>query len=180
VHAPSIHSSGIGFSLRRAVREDFAGLLRLIVALADFEKLTPPDAEASRRLVEDGFGERPRFESWLAFVDGESQPVGYALCFETYSSFLARPVLFLEDIFVLPGYRGRGIGTALLNLCINLAAQRGCGRMEWVCLDWNTKAQCVYEKLGARRLAEWFPYRLDRATIVRLSTRPGEVNSTND
>jgi GNAT superfamily N-acetyltransferase len=141
----------------------------LIVALAEFEKLTPPDAEARKRLVEDGFGERPRFESWLGLVVGEPQPVAYAMFFETYSSFLARPTFFLEDIFVLPEYRGLGIGSALLNRCIQLAAERGCGRMEWVCLDWNTKAQCVYEKLGARRLSEWLPYRLDRAGIERLS-----------
>jgi GNAT superfamily N-acetyltransferase len=163
------HLPRTGFSLRRAERADAPGLLRLIVALAEFEKLTPPDAEARKRLVEDGFGERPRFESWLGLVVGEPQPVAYAMFFETYSSFLARPTFFLEDIFVLPEYRGLGIGSALLNRCIQLAAERGCGRMEWVCLDWNTKAQCVYEKLGARRLSEWLPYRLDRAGIERLS-----------
>jgi GNAT superfamily N-acetyltransferase len=157
------------FSVRRAEQVDAPGLLRLIVALAEFENLTPPDADAMQRLTEDGFGERPRFESWLAFVDGEAEPVAYAMFFETYSSFLARPTLFLEDIFVLPEYRGLGIGSALLNRCIKLAAERGCGRMEWICLDWNTKAQCVYEKLGARRLSEWLPYRLDRAGIERIA-----------
>lgn len=169
MNAPSIHSTSAKFFLRRAERADAAGLLHLIVALAEFEKLTPPDAEARQRLVHDGFGEHPRFESWLAFLEGEVQPVGYAMFFETYSSFLARPTLFLEDIFVLPAYRGLGIGSALLDRCIKLAAERRCGRMEWLCLDWNTKAQCVYEKLGARRLTEWFPYRLDRAGIENMA-----------
>jgi GNAT superfamily N-acetyltransferase len=168
-HAHTAQKETRAFVIRRAERGDAAGLVRLIIALAGFEKLTPPDAAAQQRLIEDGFGERPRFEAWLAFADGEAQPVGYAIFFETYSSFLARPTLYLEDIFVLPEHRGRGIGSALLRHCIRLAHERGCGRMEWACLDWNTRAQCVYEKLGARRLSEWFYYRLDRADIERLA-----------
>jgi GNAT superfamily N-acetyltransferase len=155
--------------IRRATRADAPGLLRLITALAEFEKLPPPDAAAQQRLIADGFGERPRFESWLAFEDGRPDPVGYAILFETYSSFLARPTLYLEDLFVLPEHRGKGIGSALLQQCIHLAHERGCGRMEWVCLDWNTRAQGVYEKLGARRLAEWLSYRLDRSGIELLA-----------
>jgi GNAT superfamily N-acetyltransferase len=131
--------------------------------------LTPPDAAAQQRLIADGFGERARFETWLAFTDASPEPVGYALIFETYSSFLARPSLYLEDIFVLPEYRGHGIGSALLRHCIGLAKERGCGRVEWTCLDWNTKAQCVYEKLGAERLSQWFLYRLDRDRIQQLA-----------
>lgn len=168
----SAQTKRISFAIRRAERADAAGLLKLIVALAEFEKLTPPDAAAQARIIEDGFGERPRFETWLAFVAGVSEPVGYAVFFETYSTFLARPTLYLEDIFVLPEYRGNGIGSALLHHCIRLAHERGCGRMEWTVLDWNTKAQRVYEKLGGRKLAEWFLYRLDRADIARLASRP--------
>src|SRR5206468_7519027 len=121
----------------------------LVIALAEFEKLPPPDAEAQARLVEDGFGARPRFEAWLAFGNGEAEPVGYALVFETYSSFLARPTLYLEDVFVLPAWRARGIGQALLRQCIQTAHERGCGRLEWACLDWNTKARKFYERIGA-------------------------------
>ena len=99
----------------------------------------------------------------MAFVSA------YAIFFETYSSFLARPGFYLEDLFVLPEYRGSGIGSALLQLCVRLASERHCGRMEWACLDWNTKAQCVYESMGARRLSEWFVYRLDCADIERLA-----------
>src|SRR5207237_5736020 len=152
--------------LRRAKRADGQAMLDLIVALAQFEKLAPPDAEAQKRLLKDGFGERPRFECWLGFWDHE--PVAYALVFETYSSFLARPTLYLEDIFVLPQFRGRGIGSALLRHCIQLAQQRDCGRMEWTCLDWNTKAQTAYEQLGACRMKKWLLYRLTRETIQRV------------
>jgi GNAT superfamily N-acetyltransferase len=156
-------------SIRRATRNDAPALIRLIIALAEFEKLTAPDAPAQQRLTEDGFGERPRFETWLAFSDPSQEPVGYALIFETYSSFLARPSLYLEDIFVLPEHRGRGLGSALLRHCIRLAHERGCGRVEWTCLDWNTKAQCAYENLGAERLSQWFLYRLGRDRIEQLA-----------
>ena len=155
-------------SLRRATRADAPALIRLIIALAEFEKLTPPDEAAQRRLIEDGFGERPRFETWLAFSNGWEDPVGYAVLFEMYSTFLARPTLYLEDIFVLPEFRRRGIGKALLRRCIQIARERKCGRMEWTCLDWNTKAQGVYESLGAERLSHWLIYRLDRERIEAL------------
>jgi len=157
------------FELRRATRADAPGLLRLIRALADFEKLTPPDAAAETRLIADGFGERPRFESWLAFVPELESPVGYAVFFETYSSFLARPSLYLEDVFVLPDFRGHGIGLGLLRHCVQLAHERGCGRMEWTCLDWNKKAQQVYEmRVGAQHMQEWFLYRLTRPGMERF------------
>jgi len=148
--------------LRRALRADAPALIELIVALAHFEKLTPPNAEEQQRLVDDGFGERPRFEAWLAFWGDLPKPAGYAVLFETYSTFRASPTLYLEDIFVLPEYRRRGIGTALLRHCIQIAHDRGCLRMEWTCLDWNKRAQEVYERIGARHLSEWFLYRLDR------------------
>jgi GNAT superfamily N-acetyltransferase len=156
-------------SIRRATPNDAPALIGLIIALAEFEKLAPPDAAAQRRLVEHGFGERPRFEAWLAFSDPGGQPVGYALILETYSSFLARPSLYLEDIFVLPEQRGRGIGSALLRHCIRLAHERGCGRVEWTCLDWNTKAQRVYENLGAERLSQWLLYRLGEDRIGQIA-----------
>jgi GNAT superfamily N-acetyltransferase len=149
-------------SIRQAQRADAAALFRLIVALAEYEKLEPPDAAAQTRLVEDGFGDRPRFEVWLAFIEGRSEPIGYAFLFESYSSFLAQSTLYLEDLFVLPEFRGRGAGKALLRHCVGLARDRGCGRMEWTCLDWNTKAQCVYEAMGAKRMKEWWLYRMTR------------------
>jgi len=159
------------FKLRRARRTDAGALVRLIVALAEFEKLSPPDAEAQARLVRDGFGAQPRFETWLAFADGASDPVGYAIFFETYSTFLARPTLYLEDLFVLPAFHRRGIGSALLRHCIQTAYERGCGRMTWTCLDWNTKAQSFYEGLGAQCLSDWRLYRLTRDRMTNDLTR---------
>jgi len=148
--------------LRRAVRADAPALIELISALARFEQLTPPNSEEQGRLIEHGFGDRPRFEAWLAFWQEEPAPVGYAVFFESYSTFRATPTLYLEDLFVLTEYRRRGIGSALLRHCIQLAHDRGCARMEWTCLDWNKKAQQVYEQIGARHLSEWYLYRLTR------------------
>jgi GNAT superfamily N-acetyltransferase len=156
------------FTWRRATRADAKELLELITALAHFEKLPPPDAEACKRLIEHGFGERPKFESWLTFWNGVQQPIGYAVLFEAYSTFRANPTLYLEDLFILPEYQKRGVGSAFLRYCIQMAYERGCGRMEWTCLDWNTKAQAVYERLGARRLSEWYLYRLTREDMEKL------------
>jgi GNAT superfamily N-acetyltransferase len=156
------------FALRRATRADATGLVRLIRGLAAYEKLPPPDAEAEARLVEHGFGEHPRFETWLAFGPGAPEPVAYAIFFETYSTFLARPSLYLEDLFVSPEYRGQGIGSALLRQCVALAHERGCGRVEWTCLDWNSSAQAVYEtRVGAKKMAEWLLYRLTRPEMEK-------------
>ena len=149
----------MGLTIRRAAREDAHILIDLIRALARFEHLEPPDSMAEERLLRDGWGDQPRFEAWLACV-GE-RAVGYLLLFETYSTFLARPTLYIEDIFVLPEARGQGAGSALFHHAQKLAEERGCGRMEWCCLDWNTAAQAFYERAGARRLSEWFYYRLD-------------------
>ncbi len=139
--------------------------MSLIVALADFEKLPPPDDSAQARLIADGFGARPRYEAFLAFPEGMASPIGYAFIFETYSTFLALPTLYLEDLFVLPDYRRQGVGGALLKFLIGLAQERGCGRMEWTCLAWNTNAQAVYEKLGAQAMDEWLMYRLTGAAL---------------
>jgi GNAT superfamily N-acetyltransferase len=155
-------------TIRRTEAADADTLIDLITALAHFEELTPPDEGARARLIEHGFGERPKYEAWLA--EWEGTPVGYAFLFETYSTFLARPTLYLEDLFVLPDFRGRGIGKALLAHCVRLADERGCGRMEWTCLDWNKRAQAVYEGLGARHMSEWFLYRLTQDEIKRLAS----------
>lgn len=152
-------------TLRRAERADAETVIGLIIALAEFENLPPPDAEAQARLIEHGFGDRPQFEVMLAEVEGVPSPVGYALLLQTYSTFLARPSLYLEDLFVLPEYRKRGIGMALLRHCVHTAFERGCGRMEWTCLDWNTNAQAMYEGMGARRMREWYLYRLTREAM---------------
>lgn len=155
-------------TLRRAERADAEVVIGLIIALAEFENLPPPDAGAQARLIEHGFGDSPQFEVMLAEVDGAPSPVGYALLLQTYSTFLAQPTLYLEDVFVLPEYRKRGIGKALLRHCVRTAFERGFGRMEWTCLDWNTNAQALYERMGARRMKEWYLYRMTRDAMARM------------
>jgi len=144
--------------IRKACRDDAEALLSLIKALAEYEKLEPPDEEAQQRLIRDAFSPTPPFEVYLAEVDGK--PVGYAFLLKTYSTFLARPTLYIEDIFVLPDYRGSGVGHALFRKCAELARERGCGRMEWVTLEWNTTAQNFFKRYGAQHLKEWYFFRL--------------------
>lgn len=153
-------------SVRKTERADAEALLKLIDALADYEKLAPPDGSAKERLVRDMFAERPRIESLIAEVDG--RPIGYTLFFETYSSFLALPTLYLEDLFVLPEFRGMRAGSALFRETIAESHRRGCGRMEWSVLDWNQLAIDFYERFGARRLEEWKYYRFVREDMERL------------
>ena len=154
--------------VRKTQPDDAAALLRLIVALADYEKLTPPDEAAQQRLIRDLFAEHPKVESFLAEINGRA--VGYTFFFETYSTFLALPTLFLEDLFVLPEFRGMGVGAALFRTMAQEAWTRGCGRMEWTVLDWNQLAIDFYERFGAKRSADWLPYRLLRSELdaVRL------------
>lgn len=144
--------------IRPATRRDGNDFLTLIDALADFEKLRRPSLQARRRLLNDAFGRKKRFDALLATVGGKS--VGYAIIFETYSSFLARPTLYLEDIFVLPEFRHRRLGLRLFRHCLAEAKRRGCGRMEWVVLDWNKHAIRFYRRIGARAMKEWLLYRI--------------------
>lgn len=152
--------------IRKAQRGDGEVLLSLIDALANYEKLPRPDAAARDRLLQDTFGDRRRIEVFLAELAGK--PVGYAIIFETYSSFLALPSLYLEDIFVLSDYRGRQVGYRLFLHCVEEAHRRGCGRMEWAVLDWNRPAIDFYERFGARQMKEWLCYRLLRADMERI------------
>src|SRR6266508_4272576 len=133
----------MSFEIRFARREDAPAFLALIWALADFEKLPGPDAAARERLVEDAFGPTPRYEVLVADVEGDV--AAYAIFFPTYSTFRARPTLFLEDLFVHPRARRRGIARAMLARLRELALERGCGRFEWMVLDWNVDAQKLYE-----------------------------------
>lgn len=153
-------------TVRRAVPSDAESILSLIEALARYEKLDPPDQAARDRLIRDAFAERPRFEIFLVEVEGT--PVGYAFVFETYSTFLALPTLYLEDIFILEEYRGMGAGMNLFRHLVAEAQQRGCGRLEWVVLDWNMLARNFYARLGARHLDDWCYYRLRREDFPRV------------
>lgn len=147
---------------RRADAEQFVGL---VLALAEFEHLDPPTKRGRARLVDDIF--RRKKINLLVASDGE-RLVGYALYFYTYSSFVAKPTLYLEDLFVLEEYRKRGIGFALFRKCVEIAVSEGCGRMEWAVLTWNEKALKFYEKLGARRMSDWYVYRLDEKALGRV------------
>lgn len=156
--------------IRAARKTDAGSFIKLVVALADFEKLPPPDAAARRRLVRDAFGARPRYRLWVAELD--RRVVAYAIFFPTYSSFLARPTLYLEDIFVHPDARGRGVATAMMKRLAAQAVKDGCGRFEWMVLDWNKPAIRLYRRLGAQEKNEWRLYRLEGTGVSRLARRP--------
>lgn len=151
--------------VRPATADDADALLSLIDALADYEKLDRPTDDARHRLVEDGFGVRPRFGCLLALQDGAA--VGYAIFFETYSTFLAKPTLYLEDLFVRPEARGSGAGRALFAAIEREALARGCGRLEWACLNWNQLAIDFYARRGAQHLDTWRSYRLTEDDLRR-------------
>ena len=153
---------------------DAEGFVRLVLALARFEKLAPPSPEGRRRLVEDVFRKK-RIRLFVA-SDGKKL-VGYALYFFTYSSFVARPSLYLEDLFVLEEYRKGGVGFALFRRCVDEAVSKGCGRMEWSVLTWNQRAMEFYERLGARKLSDWCVYRLDEAGLLKVPRRGGFVDT---
>jgi len=129
----------------------------LIDQLAHFEKLDPPDEKAKKRLESDALSDHPPYEAFLAYLD--NKPVGYITYFFTYSTFLGKPTLFLEDIFVLENARKKGIGKELFRFCLKEAMRRGCGRLEWTVLTWNRVAIEFYEQMGGKRL-DWYFYRI--------------------
>jgi GNAT superfamily N-acetyltransferase len=146
-------------------------VLELIRGLAEYERLLDQVEATAARLRRHGFGRRPYFETLICRRDG--RPVGFALYFFTYSTFLASPSLYLEDLFVLPDERGQGAGKALLRELARIAARRGCGRMEWAVLDWNRPAIGFYRRLGAELHKEWVLTRLTGAPLARLARAPG-------
>ena len=152
--------------VRKGRRADSGAFLRLLLALARFEKLEPPSGDARKRIISDIFAKK-RLNLFVA--EDEGKIVGYALYFYSYSSFLAKPVLYLEDLFVLEKNRKKGLGFALFRRCAEEAIKEGCGRMEWAVLDWNENAISFYERLGAKRLDEWQYYRLAEDGLKRTS-----------
>ena len=154
-----------------AAADDVALLLRLIRALAEYERMSDQVVATEADLHDALFGARPVAEAVIASVGAE--PVGFALWFYNYSTFLGRPGLYLEDLFVLPDWRGRGIGRALLQHLARVAVERGCGRMEWSVLDWNEPAIGFYRRLGAQAMNEWTVYRLTGDALARLAARRG-------
>ena len=142
-------------------------ILSLITALADYERLAHEVEATEAGLRESLFGATPRAEAVIARVGGEA--VGFAVWFHSYSTFLARPGLHLEDLFVLPEWRGRGVGRALLRHLARVAVDRDCGRMEWSVLDWNDQAIGFYRSIGARAMDEWTVHRLTGHALDRLA-----------
>ena len=142
-------------------------ILRLIRGLAEYERLVHQMEATAGRIRRHGFGRRRYFEA-LVCRRGRT-PIGLALYYFTYSTFLGRPTLYLEDLFVLPAERGNGAGRALLRALAKIAVRRGCGRMEWAVLDWNTPSIRFYQKLGATLRREWILTRLAGAPLRRLA-----------
>jgi GNAT superfamily N-acetyltransferase len=153
--------------IRRGTRRDVPTILALIRGLAEYERLAHEVEATADRLRRHGFGRRRYFETLIAFRG--RQPVGFALYFFTYSTFLARPTLYLEDLFVRPEERGRGAGKQLLATLARIAVKQGCGRMEWAVLDWNAPAIGFYEALGAALRKDWILTRLTGEPLRRLA-----------
>jgi GNAT superfamily N-acetyltransferase len=157
------------FSIRPCRPDDAETLATLIRELAVYERLEDHAKATADDLRRNLFGPRPYAEAMVAEVDGEA--VGFALAFHTFSTFRGQPGLYLEDLFVRPSHRGRGIGKALIATLARLAAERGCGRLEWAVLDWNESAIAFYRSLGARPMDDWIIYRVDDEALARLASR---------
>ena len=145
--------------VRKARKSDSNGILQLIIELAKFEKLEPPNEKAKRRLLKHAFGKNRSF--YVLLLESDNKIIGYAFYFFTYSSFLARKTLYLEDIFITGEKRRSGAGKVLMEKLLKIAGKEKCGRMEWCVLDWNKNAINFYDKLGAKPLKDWIYYRID-------------------
>jgi GNAT superfamily N-acetyltransferase len=152
--------------IRAADPRDLAPVIDLIRALADFEKLPGPDAAAAERFARHFHEQRFR----LLVAEHAGVVIGYALYFFNYSTFLARPSLYLEDLFVRPESRGLGVGRRFMERLARVAAEEECGRFEWCVLDWNTRAQKFYRSLGAELLDDWRVCRMTAPAIATLAS----------
>ena len=152
--------------IRPGVRADVPLIAELIRGLARYEKLEHEVTMTEERLAANLFGPHHYAETLIA--EAEGSPVGFALFFHNFSTFLAQPGIYLEDLFVVPEHRARGIGRALLKELARLAVERECGRLEWSVLDWNREAIGFYERLGARPNSQWTVYRLSGEALSAL------------
>jgi GNAT superfamily N-acetyltransferase len=154
--------------IETATVHDVPLLLRLIRALAEYERMSDAVVATEASLRASLFGTTPCAEAAIAHIDRDA--VGFALWFQNYSTFLAKPGLYLEDLFVLPDWRGRGVGAALLRHLARIALERDYGRMEWSVLNWNEPALAFYRRIGAKPMDEWTVYRLTGEDIRNLAT----------
>jgi GNAT superfamily N-acetyltransferase len=153
--------------IRPGEKPDVPVIAELIRGLARFERLEDQVTMTEEKLTRSLFGDRPYAETLIAEDDGK--PVGFALFFHNFSTFLGRPGLYLEDLFVLPDGRGKGVGRKLLERLAQVAVERDCGRLEWAVLDWNKDAIRFYERLGARPNEDWTTYRLTGEPLRALA-----------
>ena len=156
----------MSITVRPAERRDVPLIAELIRRLAEYERLADQVTMTEEKLEHALFGPRPYAETLIAETAGA--PVGFALFFHNFSTFLAQPGIYLEDLFVLPEHRGGGVGRALLQALARTAVERECGRMEWAVLDWNESAIGFYERLGATPNSEWTVYRLTGGSLRAL------------
>jgi GNAT superfamily N-acetyltransferase len=157
-------------SIRRATPRDAALVLKMIRGLAEYERLAHQMDATVGQIRRHGFGRRRYFEALICRRG--STAIGFALYFFTFSTFVGRPTLYLEDLFVLPEERGRGAGKRLLSALARIAVRRGCGRLEWAVRDWNTPSIRFYRKLGATLRKEWILTRLTGPALRRLARTP--------
>lgn len=153
-------------AIRAATRDDVGTILGFIRELAEYERLASQVTATEAIVAESLFGPRPAAEAVIAEVDGRA--VGYACFFTSYSSFLGRGGTYIEDIYVQPHTRGRGVGKRLMQRVAQIAVERKCQRMEWAVLNWNAPSIAFYESLGARAMSEWTVYRLTGAELAAL------------
>jgi len=158
-------------TIRPALEHETPLILQFVRELAQYERLEEQMVAEEAQMRAALFGPRPYAE--VVFACWEGEPVGFALFFHNFSTFLGRPGIYLEDLFVRPGFRGRGLGRRLLAWLAKLAVERGCGRLEWAVLDWNAPAVGFYRSLGAVAMDEWTVFRLTGPALEALAGRPG-------
>lgn len=154
------------FIIRQAERKDCALILSFIKALADYENMSN-EVVADEALLEEWIFDKQKAEVIFAVENGKE--VGFALFFHNFSTFLGRAGIYLEDLFVLPEYRGNGYGKALLKRLAAITVERGCGRLEWSCLDWNQPSIDFYLSLGAKRMDDWTMYRMTGEVLEKFA-----------
>ncbi|MEW6056678.1 MAG: GNAT family N-acetyltransferase [Bdellovibrionota bacterium] len=157
------------FSIRFANESDVPLLLQFIKELAEYERLSHEVVANEQALRQSLFGDRKAAEALIGEYEGE--PVAFAIFFHNFSTFLGKPGLYLEDLYVKPELRGKGIGLAMLQYLASLAKERGCGRFEWWVLDWNESAIGFYKKLGATPMSDWTVFRLTGDALGELASR---------
>jgi GNAT superfamily N-acetyltransferase len=154
-------------SIRPATPQDARLILDFIHDLAEYEREPEQAVATEADLLRDGFGASPKFKCVIA--EWDRQPAGFAFYFYNYSTWQGRPGLYLEDLFVRPPFRGKGIGKAILVYLAQVAVSENCGRFQWQVLDWNQPAIDFYESLGARKLSEWITMRIDGVDLAKLT-----------